>query len=304
VKGQISIQDSIQISTADGVRIVGTLHAPRERPRATVQIHGGFGVKRQLYRHFAAFLAARGYAVLTFDYRGTGSSRPTTLRGFRARLRDWGQRDLPAALDWMAARYPNLPRYVVGHSMGGQLTGLMHNHDLLDGLVLVAVASGHYRTFPVPFMLYRAFMLYLFLPLVIRLFGYAPARFVTPGEDLPAGVVREWIEWTRHAGYIGRSVGTSPARGFHYREVKAPIRAFACDDDPLATPANSRRFLGEYYRKAPRELSTLRAADAAGGRIGHLGYFRKQRADSHWVLAADWLDARLAKSTLSAVSAA
>lgn len=304
MNGQASIEDSIQITAKDGQRLVGTLHVPAGRPKATVQIHGGIGVKRQFYRHFAAHLAARGYAVLTFDYRGTGSSRPGTLRGFEARLRDWGQRDIPAALDWLAARYPGLPRYAVGHSLGAQITGLMHNHDQLDGIVMLSVASGHFRTFPAPFVLQPIFLLYCFFPLAIPVFGYAPSHFITGGEDLPAGVAREWIEWTRHAGYIARSVGTTHANGFFYPELKAPIRAFAFDDDPMATPENCRQFLSEYYTAAPIDFSTLRAIDAPGRKIGHLGFFRKELAGTHWPQVADWLDGRLAKSNRQAATSA
>lgn len=304
MNGQTTHQD-IQITAADGQVLVGTLYAPAGVPKASVQIHGGIGVKRQFYRHFATYLASHGYAVLTFDYRGTGGSRPRTLRGFEARLRDWGQLDLPAALDWMEARYPGLPRYVVGHSMGAQLTGLMHNSRQLDGLVFLSAATGHFRTFPAPFVLAPIFLLYVFFPVTIPLFGYAPARFVTSGEDLPAGVAREWIDWTLHAGYIKRSVGTSSAQGFHYAEVTAPIRAFAFDDDPMAMPEISQQFLREYYTSAPTEFSVMRASEAPGGRIGHLGYFRKALADSHWPQVLEWLDSRLATSgARSAASAA
>ena len=118
------VQDPIQISTSDGQTLTATLYVPRGPTKAALQIHGGIGVKRLFYRHFAGYLASHGYAVLTFDYRGTGDSRPQSLRGYRARLRDWGQQDLPAVLDWLSQRYPHLPKYAVGHSMGGQLTGL------------------------------------------------------------------------------------------------------------------------------------------------------------------------------------
>ena len=38
----------------------------------------------RIYRGFASYLAGRGCAVLTYDYRGTGDSRPTSLAGFKA----------------------------------------------------------------------------------------------------------------------------------------------------------------------------------------------------------------------------
>jgi predicted alpha/beta hydrolase len=43
---------------------------------------------------------------------------------------------------------------------------------------------------------------------------------------------------------------------------QAAIRAFAVDDDAMATPANCERFLYEYYCNAPATFSSLRASDA------------------------------------------
>jgi alpha-beta hydrolase superfamily lysophospholipase len=56
-----------------------------------------------------------GFAVLGIDYRGFGRSTDTlpseTLAGEDAR----------AAWDWLAERYPQRPRYIFGHSLGGAI---------------------------------------------------------------------------------------------------------------------------------------------------------------------------------------
>lgn len=295
-------EKDVFIVTDDGRKLAGTIHLPPGEPKAAIQINGGIGVKRRFYRHFAAYLTSRGYAVLTFDFRGTGGSRPKSLRGYRASLSDWGTKDIPAAFDWLSEQYRDVPKFIVGHSMGGQITGLMHNHEQVSGIVLVFVATGYFRTFPMPFRLYPMFILYLFFPLMTPLFGYAPARFVTPGQDLPSGVAWEWIEWTRQSKYMKRRLGDRP-NTFHYPEITAPIHAFVVDDDPMATPENGRRFLREYYSKAKAQLIELRAADAPQGKVGHLGYFRKGLADVYWSKVGDWLDGRLSDAKNAAAAA-
>jgi alpha-beta hydrolase superfamily lysophospholipase len=56
-----------------------------------------------------------GFSVLAIDYRGFGKSStelPSEDRAFE---------DARAAWDWLAARYPDRPRYIFGHSLGGAI---------------------------------------------------------------------------------------------------------------------------------------------------------------------------------------
>lgn len=88
---------------ADGLRIDADLHLPADRPGAPdgpappvlVAASGYQGLKILHPERFARALTPRGYAVLTFDYRGFGLSE-----GERGRLapQDWAE-DVRAAVD-------------------------------------------------------------------------------------------------------------------------------------------------------------------------------------------------------------
>ncbi|HSV36513.1 MAG TPA: alpha/beta fold hydrolase [Ramlibacter sp.] len=56
-----------------------------------------------------------GFSVLAIDYRGFGKSSP----GLPSE--DMAYEDARAAWDWLAAKYPNRPRYIFGHSLGGAI---------------------------------------------------------------------------------------------------------------------------------------------------------------------------------------
>ena len=62
--------------TADegGIALGGRYHAPHGAAKAAVLICGAMGVKQDYYAEFAQWLAAQGYAALSFDYRGMGDS--------------------------------------------------------------------------------------------------------------------------------------------------------------------------------------------------------------------------------------
>jgi predicted alpha/beta hydrolase len=290
---EVEVQERFDIVTRDGRRLAASLHAPLGRPKAALQVHPGIGIKRQSYRHFASYLAARGYAVLTLDLRGMGDSREGSVRAEKATLSDWGRRDLPAALDWLSQRYPDLPKFAVGHSLGGQITGLMPNQDQLTGLVLVFVPKGDFYACSPRGKLHGVMLMGLYMPITLALFGYAPVSRVMHGQDLPSGVAWEWIRAYGHprwmAGYFG-----ARAEEIFYQTFKAPILALRLDRDDWAPPDACAKLLREYYSAAPSELLTLRLADAPGPvRLDHLSYFRKQFADSHWGGVVAWLDRRV-----------
>ena len=92
--------DDITVPAMDGYPLAATLFLPRGAKRHAVLINSATAVPRRLYRGFAGYLARRGCAVLTYDYRGTGDSRqqaptgsnqPKSLVGFNASMSDWGR---------------------------------------------------------------------------------------------------------------------------------------------------------------------------------------------------------------------
>ena len=117
----------ITFPARDNTELTGTLFEPKTAPHTVLLINSGTGIPRRFYTRFARHAASRGFAVLTYDYRGIGDSAPDSLRGYSARYRDWGQQDVPGAISWLTARFPSLPLTVIGHSTGGQQLGLAGN---------------------------------------------------------------------------------------------------------------------------------------------------------------------------------
>src|ERR1700744_4018204 len=110
--------DDITIPAEDGYVLGATLFLPRGAKQHAVLINSATAVPRKIYRKFATYLAHRGSAVLTYDYRGIGDSRqravtgyvkPKSLVGFKATMVDWAALDVTAAVAWMRERYHHLP---------------------------------------------------------------------------------------------------------------------------------------------------------------------------------------------------
>ena len=241
---------------------------------------------RRFYDRYARWLTQEGYAVLSFDYRGIGGSRQGRLDRDPARMREWGQFDLPAALERLAAELPGKPLALIGHSVGGQMLGVMPNHARLKAAVMVASGIGYWRGMPRAFGLYCWALMRGLAPLFRRVLGYLPSSKIGWGEDLPAGVAREWFEWCMRADYFEELRGATPPA--HFDDVRLPVLNLAFSDDPIATPANVEGLL-RFYPNARLQRRRITPAEFGRRSIGHLQFFGRRMPESLWRLPLDWL---------------
>src|SRR5205085_6785267 len=130
-------------------------------PRVAALVNAGAGITSAYYRRFARFMAAANIPTLLYDYRGIGGSRPRTLRGFPASVEDWGSKDCAAALDWLIARFTGIKRIVIGHSVGGFVTGFAGNGRMVNQMLLVGAHNGYWRDYHQKYRL-RMYLLWHF----------------------------------------------------------------------------------------------------------------------------------------------
>ncbi|QPF87422.1 alpha/beta fold hydrolase [Bradyrhizobium genosp. L] len=288
--------DDIVVPAADGYPLGATLFLPRGTKRHAVLISSATAVPRKLYRGFAGYLARRGSAVLTYDYRGTGDSRqqamtglnqPKSLVGFKATMTDWAALDVTATVRWMRERYRDLPFAYVGHSFGGQALGLLANNAEIPRALLVAAQAATWKLMASPER-YRvvAFMNGVGLPLT-RVLGYAPG-WAGLGMDLPKGVFEQWTRWVMSDRYL-LDDSTLTARE-NFAKFKGGLRALAMTDDTWATRPAVELLCSAFTSTTP-EIISIRPADVGAIKIGHLGFFRSEHRDALWRGAAEWLEA-------------
>ena len=270
---------ALTLTATDGYALGAELFGSGGKP---VLVMPATGVPQFYYAKFAAYLAERGFQVLTFDYRGIGRSRNGDLRKMNARMRDWALLDAAAAF-----RHFSSEVLIVGHSFGGQALGLLPEAERIRGALVVGSQSGYWGNWPPLGRLWLWPSTHFGLDAMTKLFGYFPASRLGFGEDLPPGVATEWASWCRHPRYLVGALGVEDA----YARLRAPLRAYAISDDAFA-PLPAVEALATLYPNSRWETRRVSPRDVGVKTIGHFGFFRERFRDSLWREAAEWLERR------------
>lgn len=289
--------DDIIVHAADRYPLGATLFLPRTGKRShAVLINSGTLVPRKIYRGFAGYLARRGCAVLTYDYRGTFDSRqkaltgynqPRSLVGFKASMADWTEKDITSTVQWMRERYGDLPLVYVGHSFGGQAFGLLKNNTDVSRALFVAAQAGYWKLMAWPER-YRVYALLNFIgkPLT-RLYGYMPG-WAGLGGDMPKDAFLQWTKWIANERYLFGDSSLDTRENFHNYEN--PLRAICFTDDPWATRPAVELLCSGFTATKP-DIVSISPRDIGAKKIGHMGFFRPEHRDTLWRGAAEWLQA-------------
>ena len=281
----------LQIVATDGAKLGATVYNaadPASGAPVTI-IAAGAAIPQSFYANFATALAARSRVVITFDYRGIGRSLAGPIKSDRSRMRDWGQKDIPAILTYARATYPQSPIHWVGHSYGGGFgVGLAPNNHLIDRHLGIAVPHGYWGEMGGLERYRIGFLMGLGVPLLTATAGYLPGKRTGLGEDLPKGVGLEWRSWIMNRNSMW---DTLPAEALKpYGQLHAPMRFVCLTDDPWATYKAMNRMAGAFTGSSDRKVVHLGPADTNGAKVGHLGFFRNKFAASLWPYAFAWLD--------------
>jgi len=110
-----------------------------EKPRAIVQIAHGMAEHSGRYDDFAAALCGRGYSVIANDHTGHGQSANGNLGTFAQKPGgfDFVVEDIARAYEHAEKQIGELPRVLMGHSMGSMLVALYaERYDDIIALIM------------------------------------------------------------------------------------------------------------------------------------------------------------------------
>jgi len=280
----------VQFATDDAVALEGLWLVPAgAAPVMAIVVACGAGIPAHFYHRMARYLAGRGAAVLTFDYRGIGRSRMGSLRGVAAGMDAWAARDLSAAFALAAATYPNASTAVVAHSVGTMLVGAASGASRASRAVFLGAHTGYWRDYHARWRLPLFLTWHALMPAVTHAVGYFPGRALHLGEDLPRDAALDWARRRRAA--LIRSPRDERRFGPHvarYAEFRAATLSLSISDDAFAPPSAAGRLLALYPNVAAT-CETVTPASLGRRRLGHFAFVRGASGLPFWRRIAQWL---------------
>ncbi|ATO20333.1 alpha/beta hydrolase [Acinetobacter sp. LoGeW2-3] len=269
--------ETLTIRCKDGYPLIARFYAANEAARKAlpVLICPATGITAQFYHSFNVWLQAQGYDVLCFDFRGIGQSLNGSLKKSKASIVQWGQLDIPAAIDALLDKTKAEKVILVGHSAGGQLLGIVPNYDKVAKVVAVSGSTGHVKGLKGRTKLLAPVMFDVIFPLSRFTLGYGPTSKIGMGENLPKDVAKQWAQFCSKPGYVINAIGkTVPKTEDHHERITCPITVLWSSDDEIATEANVKDLI-RLYPNAKANHKELKPSAFGHKAIGHMLMFKR-----------------------------
>jgi predicted alpha/beta hydrolase len=278
--------NEVHFKTNDGYQLAGTLFEPADSNVKAIIFNSATGVLRVYYRGYAKFLAAQGFSVLTYDYRGIGGSRLDASLSADLRMLHWGTQDMDAAITWMQDWCSDCILLGIGHSIGGQLLGIVPNSNRFEAFLNIASQQIHWTNYPLKQRFVAGLFFHALLPVFAHAFGGLPS-WVLGAEHLPKKVALDWSAWGRKRDYICDEQGKSLTHQF--ARYNGKMRLYSISDDVMFAPPQAVLKLQELYENSEADIVTIRPEDYGMKKIDHFGFFKSSMNKKAWSESSQWL---------------
>ena len=124
--------------TQDHLKLQGKAYLPETPLKAIICTVHGFAEHFGRYTHVAEYMTAQGYGLIGFDLRGHGRSE-----GKRAHTPNFNAllEDVRSFIALIIEKFPDIPLFLYGHSMGGNIvTNFILNYkpSYLQGVIVTS----------------------------------------------------------------------------------------------------------------------------------------------------------------------
>lgn len=216
------------------------------KPKALIGLIHGLGEHSGRFAHVGKAMTEAGYILAGFDLRGHGKS--DGARGHVAAL-DVYMQDICEFVQWLSERYPGLPQFLYGHSLGG-LLALTYSIRYGAGLKgVIATSSGlHTALQKQKAKVAMVKLLGSILPRLTMQSGLDPAAISRDSAVVQAYLRDPLVHYNTSLGFGKAGLTAIDLCLVRAGEFPVPLLLMHGTADRIAYPSGS-----EYFAKSVRE---------------------------------------------------
>ena len=266
---------------------------PEGEARAVFLIVHGLAEHSGRYAEFVAHFRGLGIACYALDLRGHGHSdgRRVHVDSF-----DEYQRDIEAVRKVVRERHPNLPFFLVGHSMGG-VAVLRHlvlqtaGHGGLDGAIVSSPGLAAHPGVRPPLPIRLLAKLLLKVAPRFQVSSGLPAKFASRDPQVVSDYKADpLVTSTASSGWYHAMLAAQRETLSHAADLQIPILVMQSGDDQLVDPAATE----QWVRTAPTKLVTYHRWTGLYHEM-----FHEPEKDEVFSFTEEWLERRLSANAAS-----
>ncbi len=261
----------LTLTTPDRFSIAAHLFLPETSNGKLLLINSATGVKQQLYFSMANYFSEKGFAVITYDYRGIGLSKPVRMRGFKASMRVWGSVDYKTLTEYIKIHFREHKKYCLGHSVGALILGMNEDSKIFEEFVFVGTQNAFIGNLKFRTKIDALLGFGIVQPVMTGLLGYFPAHWFGLGESLPKNCASDW----RTLILDGKSTNRLLEKTENYSKcLTQRVLVIRAEDDIWLTEKGVKSLLNNTYPNLRPVYRLIKTSESEQGEIGHVNFFR------------------------------
>ena len=268
------LQKTIPIELTDGSSTKINIFSPdKNKDRSLIICFPAMGVKAAYYDPFAKALIEKGYQVITADLRGLGHSSVRASRQTNFGYIDMLDLDYQSIMDYIKTNFPTAKKYMLGHSLGGQLAALYLSRDQtdVDGLILVTCCSVYYKGWK-GLAGWRVLLGTQMTRLISKIVGYFPGHQLGFGGKEARLVIKDWSTQARTGKYLEYYKNFDFEKGL--RNCNIPILAISIEGDELAPEAAVQNLVEKFHPESPTKTIHVKTKGTPQAKLNHFKWVR------------------------------
>ncbi len=276
----------MQITFPDNTTNTLNIFETKDRNAPVIIIFTAMGVVANYYRHYAAAMVGKGINIVTVDQRGNGASslRPSKKVDFG--YKEIVEVDYPHIIQEVGKLFPDSKKYIMGHSLGGQLSSVFvsKHPNAVDGLILNATCNVHYIGWDGA-QKWGVLLGAKMCRLVASIKGYYPGKTFGFGGTEAKTLINDWA-YTAETGKYRAANST-----FDYEEaiqrVSIPVLALSYHGDSAAPQRSLDNLVVKFSQSAPVDRHHLVHPESPKKKYTHYSWVREPELSSDLVI--DWI---------------